>query len=276
MRDDFELGNKFMNEPSEADRIALSFAQICSDAAVVIMDVYQSDFEVRTKDDKSPVSDADERAEIIILARLKAEYPDIPVLAEESFSAGVKPDIEDRFILVDPVDGTKEFINKNGEFTVNIALIEGGKPVAGCVYAPAIGKIYVGGTRALFGACQPGDDVVVDKLTEIRTRTPVKGAMTALMSRSHVDDQTLAFAERHGVTERISAGSSLKFCLLAEGRADVYPRFGPTMEWDTGAGHAVLQAAGGCVLTPDGDIFVYGKRDAGYLNGFFVAWAVPQ
>jgi 3'(2'), 5'-bisphosphate nucleotidase len=265
-----------MNDQCDTDRVALSFAQICSDAAVAVMEVYESDFEVRTKDDKSPVSDADERAEIIILARLQAEFPEIPVLAEESFSAGVKPDIEDRFILVDPVDGTKEFINKNGEFTVNIALIEHGKPVAGCVYAPAIGRIYLGGTRALCGTCQPGDNVVFENLSEIRTRIPADGAMTALMSRSHVDDQTLAFAERHGVTERISAGSSLKFCLLAEGRADVYPRFGPTMEWDTAAGHAVLQAAGGCVLTPDGDVFVYGKRDAGYLNGNFVAWAVPQ
>jgi len=265
-----------MIERSEADRIAFSFAQICSDAAVVIMEVYESDFEVRTKDDKSPVSDADERAEIIILARLKTEFPDIPVLAEESFSVGVKPDIQGRFILVDPVDGTKEFINKNGEFTVNIALIEDGKPVAGCVYAPAIGKIYLGGTRAYLGDCQPGGEVFVENLTEIQTRVPTAGAITALMSRSHVDDQTLAFAEQHGVTERISAGSSLKFCLLAEGRADVYPRFGPTMEWDTGAGHAVLQAAGGCVLTPDGDVFVYGKQDAGYLNGYFVAWAVPQ
>jgi 3'(2'), 5'-bisphosphate nucleotidase len=268
--------NTAINYPGQYNRIALAFAQICSEAAVVVMEVYNSDFEVRTKDDKSPVSDADEGAELIILARLNEIFPDIPVLAEESFSTGRNLDIKERFILVDPVDGTKEFVNKNGEFTVNIALIEGDGPVAGCVYAPAIERIYLGGETAFAGPCVPGQNVTFEELNAIQTRTPNKTAMTALMSRSHVDSQTLEFAKQNGVTERVSAGSSLKFCLLAEGRADVYPRFGPTMEWDTAAGHAVLKAAGGCVLTPTGDMFSYGKSEAGYLNGHFVAWAVSQ
>lgn len=257
------------------DAVAFEFARICSLASEVIMEVYNSGFEVRGKDDKSPVTEADERAEKIILDELKKHFADIPVLAEESFSAGIRPQVDGVFILVDPVDGTKEFINKNGEFTVNIALIEDRVPVAGCVYAPAIGKIYVGGQSAWIGDLPPGAKVERAKMSAMRIRE-AGDTLTAVMSRSHADEKTLNFAEKLGVTERVSAGSSLKFCLVAEGSADVYPRFGPTMEWDTGAGHAVLAAAGGRVTTPEGDAFLYAKQDAGYLNGAFIAWGGIQ
>jgi len=257
----------------DKNAIAFEFARICSLAAVTIMEIYESDFETRGKDDKSPVTDADELAEEIILAELAATLPGIPVLAEESFTRGFRPDTDGAFILVDPVDGTKEFINRNGEFTVNIALIEDRTPTAGCVYAPARQRIFVGGTRAWAGSLKPGEQVSAHSLHPISTRPRPKNGMTAVMSRSHADEKTVAFAKAQGVVEIVSAGSSLKFCLVAEGSADVYPRFGPTKEWDTGAGHAVLNAAGGAVLTPDGARFVYAKEDSEFLNGPFIAWA---
>lgn len=259
----------------DRNAIALQFAQLCSLVGKAIMEVYNSDFETRSKEDRSPVTDADEQAEKIILDGLKAILPDIPVLAEESFEAGFRPEIGSTFILVDPVDGTKEFINKNGEFTVNIALIEDQRPIAGCVYAPALERIYVGGEIALAGRVVPGDAIAPDALEQIETRPDPGLGRSAVMSRSHADEKTLAFAAAHNVTETLSAGSSLKFCLLAEGRADIYPRFGPTREWDTGAGHAVLNAAGGAVLDPDGAPFLYAKVEQNYLNGAFIAWGRP-
>ena len=256
----------------DKNAVAFEFARICSLASVKIMEVYETDFETRGKDDRSPVTDADELAEEIILAELETAFPGTPVLAEESFAAGFRPKTDGAFILVDPVDGTKEFINKNGEFTVNIALVENREPTAGCVYAPARERIFIGGTKAWAGPLKAGGTVTSGALTPITTRERPDGGMTAVMSRSHADETTLSFAEAQGVTEKVSAGSSLKFCLVAEGSADVYPRFGPTKEWDTGAGHAVLNAAGGCVLTPQGEPFLYAKEDTEYLNGAFVAW----
>lgn len=258
----------------DKNTIAFEFGRLCGEAGAVIMEIYKSDFMARSKDDASPVTDADELAEKIILAGLEKLLPGIPVLAEESFSAGFRPDVGSTFVLVDPVDGTKEFINKNGEFTVNIALIENRVPMAGCVYAPARERIYIGGTQAWAGALKAGDAIIAEQLTPISTRTAPAAGLTGVMSRSHADAATLAFADKVGVTERTSAGSSLKFCLIAEGLADVYPRFGPTHEWDTGAGHAVLKAAGGAVLTPDGEEFLYAKTETDFLNGAFVAWGM--
>ncbi len=252
------------------DDLALAFARIAAEASVAVMEVYDSDFETFTKADRSPVTEADRRAEAIILKRLEALLPDTPVLAEEQFEAGVRPDTGARFVLVDPVDGTKEFVHRRGEFTVNIALIEDARPVAGAVAAPALAKVWFGGERAWRA---PIDRGVVDEAEAraIQTRAKTAGAIKAVMSRSHADEKTKAFVEAEGVTETVSAGSSLKFCLVAEGEADLYPRFGPTMEWDTAAGHAVLAAAGGRVETPEGEAFVYGKREAGYRNGAFIA-----
>jgi 3'(2'), 5'-bisphosphate nucleotidase len=254
------------------DALARRFAAICLEAAVPVMEVYASDFTPEQKEDRSPVTEADRRAEAIILERLAGILPGVPVLAEESFEAGVRPEVGDRFVLVDPVDGTKEFIRKNGEFTINIALVEDGAPTVGCVYAPALERIFIGGERALAGAAAPGSDLAAADLAPITVRTPPASGKTAVMSRSHADEETRSFAEAQGVTETVSAGSSLKFCRVAEGAADLYPRFGPTMEWDTGAGHAVLTAAGGRVTNPDGTPFGYAKAGAGYRNGPFVAW----
>jgi len=262
--------------PREADELAALFGDICAEASVPVMEVYATDFTPDQKADRSPVTAADKRAEMLILDRLSRDLPDTPVIAEESYAAGVRPDIDGDFLLVDPVDGTKEFINKNGEFTINIALISRRRPVAGCVYAPAMKRIYIGGTRAWAGALSPGETFDAAALEPVTTRPVPSGGLTAVMSRSHADQQTQDFADRHGVTQKVSAGSSLKFCLIAEGRADLYPRFGPTCEWDTGAGHAVLNAAGGCVSAPDGSEFLYAKSEHNYLNGAFVAWATPE
>jgi len=258
------------------DTLALEFGRICSQAAVPVMDIYQTDFTPEQKADRSPVTDADAIAEKVILHALKTCCPGVPVLAEEEFAAGVRPEIDDVFLLVDPVDGTKEFIAKNGEFTLNIALIRHGIPVAGCVYAPALERIYLGGETARAGALKPGGTVSIETLSQIETRkSPPDSGAVAVMSRSHADEHTRAFADAFGATEAVSAGSSLKFCRVAEGAADIYPRFGPTMEWDTGAGHAVLNGAGGAVTQPDHSPFLYGKAAEGYRNGHFIAWAVP-
>lgn len=257
--------------PREYDALARCFADICLEAAIEVMEVYESGFVVTSKDDRSPVTAADTRAEAVILEALRHVIPGVPVLAEESFSAGFRPDIDSEFLLVDPVDGTKEFINRNDEFTINIALISARVPVAGCVYAPALKRLYLGGRTGLTGELAPGRTLDGAALSPLRARALPETGRVAVMSRSHADDQTRAFVQSQGVSDAVSAGSSLKFCLVAEGKADLYPRFGPTMEWDTAAGHAVLLAAGGSLTCPDGTPFLYGKTEAGYLNGPFVA-----
>ncbi len=246
------------------DDLARAFAAIALEAGAAIMQVYAKGCAARMKDDRSPVTEADEIAETIILERLAALVPDVPVVAEECAAKGILPQVGSRFILVDPLDGTKEFLNRNGEFTVNIALIENGKPVVGCVFAPAVDTLYAGGDTAW----RVRDGVE----SGISTRDYPAEGLTALCSRSHPDPKSEAFLSHYTIADRREAGSSLKFCRVAEGAADVYPRFGPTMEWDVAAGHAVLAAAGGEVLMPDGAPFLYGKTDSGFKNVAFVAW----
>lgn len=257
---------------SERDSIARLFGQIASDAGVKVMEVYESDFETRTKADYSPVSDADERAEEIILARLEQALPGVPVLAEERASRdGVGDRIWDAFILVDPVDGTKEFIQRRGDFTVNIALVCGGHPVAGAVFAPARREMYIGGASAeLIEDFAPGATLSAGR--KLVTRAYPPEGLTAITSASHLDDRTKAFLAERRIAGQTAIGSSLKFCWVAAGKADVYPRWGPTMEWDTAAGHAVLTGAGGHVIRPDGSPFDYGKAPEGFRNGPFIAW----
>jgi 3'(2'), 5'-bisphosphate nucleotidase len=258
--------------PAERDRLARLFAAISSDAGVAVMEVYRSDFETRTKADRSPVSDADERAEEIILARLERELPGIAVLAEERVAReGLGAAIAGDFLLVDPVDGTKEFVQRKGDFTVNIALISHGRPVAGCVYAPARREMYFGGASACaIDAFDPGEQVAGGRV--LQTRDYPSAGLVAVTSSSHLNDKTREFLKQHRIDSQTAIGSSLKFCWVAAGKADVYPRWGPTMEWDTAAGHAVLEASGGAVTQPDGSPFLYGKSAMGFANGPFIAW----
>ena len=259
------------------DRLAEFFAALCVEAGAVVMEVYARGCETRLKSDASPVTEADERAEAVILAALSENLPGWPVLAEEAAARGEVPPASTRFILVDPLDGTREFINRNDEFTVNIGLVSEGLPVAGAVYAPALGRLWSGGATARVRDVAPGAALSsAVAVRTLRTRQAPAAAWTALASRSHCDAETEAFLARHPVTERRPAGSSLKFCVVAEGDAAVYPRFGPTMEWDTAAGDAVLRAAGGTVLDDEGRVFRYGKAVGRYRNGPFVAWGDPR
>jgi len=252
--------------------IAAFLAAVVLAAGPAVMDVYEHGGGVRAKEDGSPVTLADQRAEAVICDRLARALPPVPVVADESTAAGTPVAAAERFLLVDPLDGTKEFIARNGEFTVNVALIEKGAPIAGAVYAPALGRLWFGGNRAF--VCEAA---VGAGLPERRMWRPIHArlapaALVAMASRSHGDSQTEAFLQRLPIADRQTRGSSLKFCVIAEGLADVYPRFGPTMEWDTAAGDAVLRAAGGVVLDPSGAPLAYGKTVGGLRNGPFVAW----
>jgi 3'(2'), 5'-bisphosphate nucleotidase len=249
--------------------------RIAQNAGREIMQVYASDFAVTAKADLSPVTEADALAEKLILKELVAHWPDVPVLAEEAASAGHVPVLGTRFFLVDPLDGTKEFTSRNGEFTVNIALIEHGVPRMGVVYAPARGQAFWG--VAGFGAGRAvvltGDNMAGATWLPMYVRKAPKNGLTVVASRSHLDAETKAYLAKCTVKSLLSAGSSLKFCLVAQGEADVYPRFGRTMEWDTAAGQAVLEAAGGKVCTVDGAPLMYGKTERGYDNPAFIATA---
>jgi 3'(2'), 5'-bisphosphate nucleotidase len=245
-------------------------------AGGAIMTVYATDFAVRDKPDASPVTVADEAAEKIILEDLAAIAPDIPVVAEEAVAAGRVPVLSaaaghERFFLVDPLDGTREFVSRRDEFTVNIALIEGSEPVMGVVYAPARHELYWGDVKSRrAGRIDAEPDGTMPALGEsITARSPPPQGMVAVASRSHRSPETDAWLAHYPIIDFRSIGSSLKFCLVASGEADVYPRLGPTMEWDTAAGHAVLAAAGGSVTTLDGEPFRYGKP--GFRNGNFLA-----
>ena len=221
-----------------------------------ILKIYSEPFEVLSKGDGSPVTIADEAAEKIILAGLSEAFPDIPVVAEESVEAGNLPSVVNRYFLVDPLDGTKEFLKKNGEFTVNIALIDQGRPVFGVVSAPALGEIFWGGSEGAFKGRIDGGKIADVEPISVR-QPPVEG-LSVLASRSHLSEETTALIDRLNVAERVSVGSSLKLCWVAAGKADLYPRLAPTMQWDIAAGDAVVRAAGGCVVLADsGEAFVY-------------------
>lgn len=241
---------------------------IVRDAGRLIMEIYRTDFSVRGKDDASPVTEADEKAEALILPRLAALLENTPVVAEEAAAAGDLPSVGDRFWLLDPLDGTKEFISRNGEFTVNVALIESGKPTLGVVFAPALDRLFAGADGVGAFVVDNGD------MRPISARSTPASGLTVVASRSHGDATALdAFLAGRKVNEVRNAGSSLKLCLVAAGEADVYPRLGRTMEWDIAAGHAVLGAAGGKVVRLDTmELLTYGKP--GFENPHFAAWGV--
>jgi 3'(2'), 5'-bisphosphate nucleotidase len=250
--------------PSARLRLAESFTTVAEAAGARIMAWYGG-ARAAAKADGSPLTEADLAAHDAILAGLAQACPEFPVVSEEDAARAEAPP-GGAFILVDPLDGTREFLSGNGEFTVNIALIEDGAPVAGVVLAPALGRLWWGaagagaGFLAADGASRP-----------VAARPPPPGGLVAVASRSHRDAETEAFLAGLPIAGLRSVGSSLKFCLVAAGEADLYPRFGPTMEWDTAAGQAVLEAAGGRVTTPAGAPFRYGKPGAAWRNGPFVA-----
>ena len=246
-----------MNYQKLVDELAI----VAREAGAKIMEVYAKDPEAEFKGDGSPVTEADQAAEAIILPALAKLAPEITIISEENAASHLLAAPE-RFFLVDPLDGTKEFLKRDGKgsFTVNIALIENGEPTMGVVYAPALDRLFTGIVGV--GSKEGNEDITC------RT-VPSTGAV-AVASASHRDEATDNWLSEHGINDTVSIGSSLKFCLVACGEADVYPRFGPTMEWDTGAGYAVLRAAGGKLTNPDGSPFAYGKAD--YRNGAFIAW----
>ena len=236
------------------------------------MSIYATGAKARLKDDATPVTEADIMAESIILAGLEKLAPGVPVVSEESVAAGYVPALQDRFFLVDPLDGTREFLSRNGEFTVNIALIDKTMPVLGVVFAPALPRLFWAerGLGAFESApTSPSGEVPAARRLSAAT-VPVRN-LRVVASRSHRDSLTESWIRNCDAGQLVFAGSSLKFCVIAAAEADVYPRFGRTMEWDTAAGHAVLLAAGGKVLTESQTPLTYGKAEGGFANPAFIA-----
>jgi 3'(2'), 5'-bisphosphate nucleotidase len=256
----------------------LTDAAACAGAA--IMKRYHEAPEVEVKADQSPVTQADKESEAIILEALAGLAPDIPVVSEETHGDRTAA-LPERFFLVDPLDGTKEFIKKRTDFTVNIALIERGRPCFGLGPAPARALLAVttGVGKAVEAELTPsasGADLAKLRQKPLHVRAPGLDGLTALVSHSHLDPETEAFLAKLPIVGRSGVGSSVKFLAIARGDADVYPRFAPTMEWDTAAGQAVLEAAGGRVLGLDGKPLRYGKTELGLRNPGFVAWGAKS
>jgi len=240
-------------------------ARVARDAGSAILRVYATDFDVRHKADRSPVTDADVQAEAIIVAALAELTPDIPIVSEEAASEAATPAIGERFWLVDPLDGTREFVRRNGEFTVNIALVQERKPVLGVIYAPALGRLYAGSTGEGAYAESAG------QRRPIACRRASAQGLEVVTSRSHQEPAAWrGLLGARAVASHLTAGSSLKFGLVASGEADAYPRTGRTWEWDTAAGHAIVTAAGGSVKGADGAELRYGKPN--FVNPAFVAY----
>ena len=239
------------------------------EAGTRIMEIHQQGVQAEFKTDGSPVTEADRAAEEVILSALNQMAPEIPVVSEENAESHYL-DPPEIFFLVDPLDGTKEFLRPDGQgsFTVNIALIEKMEPVLGVIFAPALERMFHGFKGVGSVEKSPGRE------GPIRIRQLPKSGSRAVVSRSHRNEETNRWLEAHQIIDTVSIGSSLKFCLVACGEADVYPRFGPTMEWDTAAGDAILRAAGGLTTNPDGSVFRY--RKAGYRNSSFIAYGQPD
>ena len=260
--------------PSEIGHLLKVLEGLALEAGTEILRVRAAHFDIKSKADGSPVTEADQRAENVIVSGLLAAFPDSPIVAEEMVAAGDVPrHLGDRFFLVDALDGTREFCAGREEFTVNIALVEHGVPVAGIVYAPALGAMFAGGAgNAHRSKAFEGGGLSDPKPLKAR---PAASPETILATRSHMTPETKFYLDGCTGANLRSIGSSLKFCLLAAGEADVYPRFGTTMEWDTAAGDAILRAAGGRTETLDGKPLIYGKRGqagmADFQNPHFVS-----
>jgi len=260
----------------DADALAITLAAIAHGAGARILESRAKGFATRTKEDGSPCSDADMAAEAFIAAALARAFPQVRVISEESADTTAPVGREEAFFLVDPLDGTRDFVAGGSEFTVNIAAIVAGRPIAGVIHTPADGRFWIGGAAA-YSTIAPagGPPPARDSLRPIRTRPASRKALTALASARHGDPETDRFLAALAPRERRNASSALKFCLVAAGEADVYPRFGRTMQWDVAAGDALVSAAGGMVTTPDGTRVTYGDMTDGFANGPFIAWGDP-
>jgi 3'(2'), 5'-bisphosphate nucleotidase len=246
--------------------IGLVLAEICEAAAALILPLWRSGIEVMNKADESPVTVADQRGEKLILEHLARHFPDIPVISEEDASEFGTPDaIGPRFFLVDPLDGTKAFVRGDPNFTVNIGLIQDGRPVAGAVNAPPSGETWFTAPGGVLKRTRGGP------AAPVRVRPWPKGDAIALVSHTMKEEQLAKLHAEYGFDRPQAMDSSIKLARIAEGSADIYPRHGPTMEWDVAAGHALLEAAGGSFMTPEGGPFTYGKASEGFRNGWFVA-----
>ena len=261
-----------MERTLDFDNLTAVMRRLALEAGDAIMKIYNSDdFDVRAKSDTSPVTAADEAADALISAGLRAAFPDVTLVTEEQ--AASHAERAARFLIVDPLDGTKEFVQRRGDFTVNIAFVEDGVPLRGVVYAPAKGRMFY--TDATGQSVEESGDLAKDRAGPVRLLSvtdPDNGALMVVASKSHRDQATDDYIGKYAVRDMTSAGSSLKFCLVAAGEADLYPRLGRTMEWDTAAGDAVLRGAGGKVVRFDDHApLTYGKP--GYENPFFIAYA---
>jgi len=251
---------------SDNETVGPVLADIVEAAAALILPLWKSGLEVMSKADESPVTVADQRGEKLILEHLARHFPDLPVISEEDASEFGTPDaIGPRFFLVDPVDGTKAFVRGDPNFTVNIGLVENGRPVAGAVNCPPTGETWFTSPQGLMKRTNGGP------ASTVGVRPWPKGAAVCLISHTMKPEQVAKLTAEYGFDTPLAMDSSIKLCRIAEGSADIYPRHGPTMEWDVAAGHALIEAGGGTFLTHDGHPFAYGKAAEGFRNGWFVA-----
>lgn len=256
---------------AERSKILSGMIEAAAEAGTRIREMAATGIVARSKPDASPVTDADEAAEAIIERHLDALLPGVPMIGEEAVAGGSKTKPGSTFFLVDPIDGTRDFIAKREGYTVNIALLIEGTPALGVIYAPALGELYAGGADGAFRwPLVPGIRVENVPEERIQVRKPAKN-IVACVSHSHLDAATTGWLKKRAISETLKIGSSIKFCRVAEGKADVYPRLAPVSEWDIAAGHAILMAAGGSVKAPDGTPLHYGKRKEDYEVESFIA-----
>jgi 3'(2'), 5'-bisphosphate nucleotidase len=254
-----------------------ALCQMALDAGAVIMTHYRNGVAEETKADKSPVTQADRDAELLLERALGQVAPGIQVIGEEACSETAPTQLDELFFLLDPLDGTRDFVAKRDNFTVNIGLVKGQYPIAGVIYAPVHEKLYFSGNDAAYSlTIAPDGDLDISQAKRLRTQKADADGLIVIASRSHRGEKTDQMIASLNVKETIATASSYKFCLLAEGTADFYPRYGRTMEWDTAAGQAILEAAGGIVTTEDGARFHYGKLERGLDNPSFIAAAADN